>query len=309
VADRAPEGAEHIKESLVGAILWVSWPTIGKTALIYAAVGALHIVYRNRFFQISFRPQEAFKEGRMVRLWDFLFYLTFAFVITSSVAIAGVLLVFSFLVIPAVIASLFAERIGTRLAIGWTTGIAACLIGLAGSYRMDMPSGPAVVAALGGALILAGLVYYIRTAPEKRYAFLKVLAALTIVAVVCAAILVTTRRTRIMEIEHSHAWEMENGGSGHEPRPAPELEDPDPLQKLEIAVTLTRAGSPQGLALALTLLGRETPLLIRDDAYRLVLESTGREFGYDPFAETAENDAALAEMVRELATFEFPKEQ
>jgi len=309
VADRAPEGAEHIKESLVGAILWVSWPTIGKTALIYATVGALHFVFRKRFFQISFHPQEAFREGRMVRLWDFLFYLTFAFVITSSVAIAGVLLVFSFLVIPAVIASMFAERIGARLAIGWTTGIAACLIGLAGSYRMDMPSGPAVVASLGGALILAGLVYYIRNAQKKRNAFLKVLAAVAIVAVVCAAILVTTRRTRLMEIEHSHAWEMENGGETHEQHSPMELEEPDPLQKLEIATTLTRSGDPQGLAIALSLLEREVPLLIRDDAYKLILESTGREFEYDPFADTAENDAALAEMVRELAAGDFQEER
>ncbi|MBD3867938.1 MAG: metal ABC transporter permease, partial [Acidobacteria bacterium] len=96
VADRAPEGAEHIKETLAGTILWVTWPTIGKTALIYAGIGVWHILFRKRFFQISFRPEEAYSEGRRVRLWDFLFYLTFAFVITSSVAIAGVLMVFSF---------------------------------------------------------------------------------------------------------------------------------------------------------------------------------------------------------------------
>jgi zinc/manganese transport system permease protein len=158
VADRAPEGAEHIKETLVGTLLWVTWPTVFKTAVIYALVGGLHIALRKRFFQISFDPDQAWAEGRMVRLWDFVFYMTFAFVITSSVAIAGVLLVFSFLVIPAVIATLFAERISIRLAIGWSVGIAACLVGLVSSYRFDMPTGPTLVASLGIALILAALI-------------------------------------------------------------------------------------------------------------------------------------------------------
>ena len=78
----------------------------------------------------------------------FVFYVTFALVITSAVAIAGVLMVFSFLVIPAVVTSLFATRISTRLAIGWTVGIAACLVGLVASYRFDMPSGPTIVSSL-----------------------------------------------------------------------------------------------------------------------------------------------------------------
>ena len=159
VADRAPEGSEHIKETLTGALLWVRWPTIFKTAAIYALVGLLHVGLRRRFFQISFEPEQAYAEGRWVRLWDFIFYVTFAFVITSSVAIAGVLVVFSFLVIPAVIATLFAERVGHRLALGWSVGIVACMVGLMASYRLDLPSGPSVVAALGGALILAALLY------------------------------------------------------------------------------------------------------------------------------------------------------
>ena len=109
-----------------------------KTAAIYALVGGLHVLLRRRFFQISFEPQRAFEEGRRVRVWDFIFYVTFALVITSSVAIAGVLLVFSFLVIPAVIATLFATRVGVRLAIGWTVGIAACMLGLVSSYRFGV---------------------------------------------------------------------------------------------------------------------------------------------------------------------------
>jgi len=148
VADRAPEGAEHIKETMVGTLLWVRWPTIIKTAVIYALVGVLHFALRERFLQISFNPDQAYAEGRWVRMWDFIFYVTFAFVITSSVAIAGVLVVFSFLVIPAVIATLFTRSIGGRLAVGWCVGIAACLIGMVASYRFDLPSGPSVVVSL-----------------------------------------------------------------------------------------------------------------------------------------------------------------
>jgi zinc/manganese transport system permease protein len=207
VADRAPEGAEHIKETLVGMILWVTWPTVLKTAVIYGIVGLIHIALRRRFFQISFDPERAYAEKRWVRLWDFIFYVTFAFVITSSVAIAGVLLVFTFLVIPAVIATLFATRVGIRLTIGWTVGIAACLIGLMGSYRFDLPSGPAVVASLGIALILAALLYYIITAKRKRYALLKAAAGVAIVAGVIAGASIFFTSGAFMHVAHVHDWE------------------------------------------------------------------------------------------------------
>ncbi len=207
VADRAPEGAEHIKESLVGSILWVQWPAILKIAAIYAVIGALHVAFRKRFLQISFNPGQAYAEGRWVRLWDFIFYVSFAFVITSSVAIAGVLLVFSFLVIPAVIATLFATRIRTRLAIGWGSGIAACLIGLIGSYRFDLPSGPSVVASLGGSLVLAALLYYLRAADRKAGAAFKLMAGLAVVLLIIAGVSILFTRGEPLHIEHQHDWE------------------------------------------------------------------------------------------------------
>jgi zinc/manganese transport system permease protein len=219
VADRAPEGAEHIKETLVGTLLWVTWPTVVKTAVIYALVGALHVVLRKRFFQISFAPEQAYAEGRWVRLWDFIFYVTFAFVITSSVAIAGVLLVFSFLVIPAVIATLFAERISVRLAIGWSMGIAACLIGMVASYRFDMPSGPTVVASLGMALIVAALVYYIRTSEHRGQALLKAAASVAVAVGLIAAFSVFLTGGEFLHIAHEHDWEREDAAehSGETP--------------------------------------------------------------------------------------------
>jgi zinc/manganese transport system permease protein len=209
VADRAPEGAEHIKETLVGTLLWVTWPTVVKTSVIYALVGALHVMLRKRFFQISFEPDRAWAEGRKVRFWDFIFYMTFAFVITSSVAIAGVLLVFSFLVIPAVIATLFAERISIRLAIGWSVGIAACLVGLVSSYRLDMPTGPTLVASLGVALILAALIFYIRAAENRGNALVKSAAGLAVVAGVVAGVSVFVTSGTFLHIDHEHDWEDE----------------------------------------------------------------------------------------------------
>ncbi len=210
VADRAPEGAEHIKETLTGALLWVRWPTIFKTAVIYALVGLLHVALRKPFFEISFHPDQAYAQGLKVRFWDFIFYVTFAFVITSSVAIAGVLLVFSFLVIPAVIATLFAQRISTRLMIGWSVGLVACAVGLVSSYRFDLPSGPSVVAALGGALLLAGLVYSIWGAPSRIGALLKAAAALAAIALVVVGLSIFFASSTFLQIAHEHDWEAEH---------------------------------------------------------------------------------------------------
>src|SRR5688500_5316323 len=114
---KAPEGTEHLKDMLVGNILTVSWPVVLRTAIIYAVVGVFHFIFRRKFLAISLGQDVAH-----VRFWDFLFYTSFGFVVTSSVAIAGVLLVFSYLIVPSVAAMLFAQSIGKRLAIGWIMG-------------------------------------------------------------------------------------------------------------------------------------------------------------------------------------------
>ena len=155
--DRAPHGAEHIKQMLVGSILWVTWPLILKTAGIYAPAGLLHWLLRDRFLTISFDEARAARSGWWVRGWDFLFYASFGFVITSSVQIAGVLLVFSFLIVPAVCATLFADRIGPRLAIGWVVGFVVSAMGCAVSYLADLPTGATVVCMFGAVLVLLAL--------------------------------------------------------------------------------------------------------------------------------------------------------
>ncbi len=154
IMSKATQETEHLKEMLVGNILSVTWPELAKTALLYALVGLFHFIFRRRFLAISMDESAAEREGVNVRLWDFLFYMSFGFVVTSSVAIAGVLLVFCFLIVPSVTAMLFAERLGPRLAIGWSMGAVVSAAGVALSFLLDLPTGAAIVATFGAALLL-----------------------------------------------------------------------------------------------------------------------------------------------------------
>ncbi|MGH9316779.1 MAG: metal ABC transporter permease [Thermoanaerobaculia bacterium] len=152
---------EHLKEMLVGNILSVSWPELARTAALFALMGAFHFALRKKFLLISMNEPEAERQGLSIRLWDFLFYLSFGFVVTSSVAIAGVLLVFSYLIVPAVSAMLFSERLGVRLAIGWSMGAVVSAAGVYFSFLWDLPTGATIVTSLGGALVLLGAVRFL----------------------------------------------------------------------------------------------------------------------------------------------------
>jgi zinc/manganese transport system permease protein len=161
VLSRSGEGDEHIKQALVGNILLVSIPEIIKITIVYSIIGLFHFIFREKFFLISRDPQEAFQKGVRVRLWDFLFYVSFGFVVTSSVKIAGVLLVFAFLVVPSVCAMLFTENLKARLMIGWAVGLLASILGMAISYYLDFPTGASVVCTFGGILIVLSLIRFI----------------------------------------------------------------------------------------------------------------------------------------------------
>jgi zinc/manganese transport system permease protein len=149
---------EHLKHMLVGNILAVSWPEVGRTALLYGAMGAFHYVFRRRFLAISIDPRKAEAEGISIRTWDFLFYASFGFVVTSSVSIAGVLLVFCYLIVPSVAAMLYSDRIGPRLAIGWSMGTVVSALGIYLSLKLDLPTGATMVCTFGLVLILMALV-------------------------------------------------------------------------------------------------------------------------------------------------------
>jgi zinc/manganese transport system permease protein len=156
---KATGETEHLKDMLVGNILAVSKPEVIKTAVLYGVIGIFHYIFRKKFLLISIDPDAARAQGINIRLWDFLFYASFGFVVTSSVAIAGVLLVFCYLIVPSVGAMLFADRIGSRLAIGWTMGTLVSALGIFLSVQMDLPTGAAIVCTFGGVLVLMAVVH------------------------------------------------------------------------------------------------------------------------------------------------------
>jgi zinc/manganese transport system permease protein len=151
---KATGETEHLKDMLVGNILAVDKREVAKTAMLYGAIGLFHYIFRRRFLLISTDPAQAEAEGISIRLWDFLFYASFGFVVTSSVAIAGVLLVFCYLIVPSVGAMLFADRVGRRLAIGWTMGTLVSALGVCFSVWLDLPTGATIVCTFGTVLVL-----------------------------------------------------------------------------------------------------------------------------------------------------------
>jgi len=151
---KATSESEHLKDMLVGNILAVSWPEVGTTALLYGAIGAFHFIFRKNFLAISMSHKQAEEKGINVKFWDFLFYASFGFVVTSSVSIAGVLLVFCYLIVPSVAAMLYADRVGTRLAIGWSMGTIVSALGVYLSLQLDLPTGATIVCTFGLVLIL-----------------------------------------------------------------------------------------------------------------------------------------------------------
>ncbi len=150
--------SEHLKDMLVGNIIAVGWGEVSKTAILYGAIGLFHYLFRRKFLAISMDPDAAEASGVAVRFWDFLFYASFGFVVTSSVAIAGVLLVFCYLIVPSVAAMLYADRVGPRLAIGWTMGTLVSALGVYLSLILDLPTGATIVCTFGLVLIIMGAV-------------------------------------------------------------------------------------------------------------------------------------------------------
>src|SRR5688500_15369142 len=155
---KATSESEHLKDMLVGNILAVTWHEVIQTAILYGIIGIFHYVFRRQFLAISRSHGDPESTGLNYRMWDFLFYASFGFVVTSSVAIAGVLLVFCYLIVPSVAAMLYADSIGKRLAIGWTMGIVVSALGVYLSLVLDLPTGATIVCTFGLVLIVMAAV-------------------------------------------------------------------------------------------------------------------------------------------------------
>src|SRR5438552_1641040 len=159
---RAAEGDEEIKNMLVGNILLVTPREVWERFALFAAVGVFHFVLRKRFLLVSFDRDRAYQQGLRVRWWDFLFYATFGLIVTSFVRIAGVLLVFSYLIVPAVCGISLARGIRARLLLGWIIATVGGIGGLFWSFYGDLPSGAAIVCTFGALLIVVAVYAVIR---------------------------------------------------------------------------------------------------------------------------------------------------
>ncbi len=268
--DKAPHGAEHLKEIMTGSILWVSWSSILTAAVVYSAVGAFHFIFRKRFLLISRDPEAAWEAGINVRLWDFLFYLSFGVVITVSVDVAGVLIVFVFLVAPAILALLISDRISIQLLVGWGLGLMVTTIGLVLAYVGDLSTGPAVIATYGVImLVVAGVVHIVR-APRRAVALRNTGLVLLAFAVGGLALTLLGRtlgakyedRDLHAECEHTRVVEAE----------------PDPGAQAESVLAAFDADVHKGAEQAVAFLQTDPPPFFG----QLVLDRLAEEMGEDP---------------------------
>ncbi len=202
VLSKSPLGPQELDHIIKGELLWVQAPTVIKTAIIYSLVGLFHFIFRKKFMAISFDPAGAEASGINVRLWDFLFYMSFGFVITSSVAIAGVFLVFSYLVIPSVGAMLVSDRLSTRLVTGWIGGAVISLVGVKLSWDTGLPTSPLIVVLFAAALILSGMVRYLRVAERRSIAVRNLAGSVAVVALFVAGLFVF-RKAEEDPLEHT----------------------------------------------------------------------------------------------------------
>jgi zinc/manganese transport system permease protein len=167
ILSKSATGGEELKHMLVGDVLLVSLRDVLNMAVLYGCIGIFHVIFRKKFLAISLDPGRAESSGMNIRLWDVLFYMSFGLVITKSVSIVGVLLVFSYLVVPAVVAQMWSDSIRGRLLLGWLVAILASTFGILWSFHSDYPTGPAVVVMLGLFLVASSIAYYIQNAPAK----------------------------------------------------------------------------------------------------------------------------------------------
>lgn len=155
--DRLAHGSEHVHDLMMGHLLWVNWYEVLIYLLIYLILGTLYFFLHNRLLSISLMKKDNKNNNQKLILWDFIFYALMGILVTFAVRVAGVLLVFGFLIVPAVIGTLLGKSFKSKLVIGWTTGVLVSLIGSYLSYSLDFPTGGMVVVSLGLGLFLVAI--------------------------------------------------------------------------------------------------------------------------------------------------------
>lgn len=316
VIDKAPHGAEHIKEILTGSILWVKWTTIAEAAIVYSVIGVFHYIYRDKFILISEHPEKAYEQGISVRFWDFLFYVTFGIVITHSVGTAGVLLVFVFLVVPAVASMLITNVLWKQLVIGWTLGVFVSVIGLYISYVVDLPSGPTVVAFYGVMLIVIAIAMYLIRAESRKNAMMKIALGIGTTLVVVFGLYLMGQFFRSGEHHNEEAALIQNAESSGQSKSLSNLSDSqleeylnsvadakeleklfmendDDYIKLKIAEHAVSVNKKLGLRLFYKIISDEAMPFVKEEAIEKMKMISNTDFGYDSSKSKEENKTAL----------------
>jgi zinc/manganese transport system permease protein len=320
VIDKAPHGAEHIKELLTGSILWVKWSTILNAAVIYSIIGIFHYIFRHKFLMISENVEKATQQGISVQFWDFLFYVSFGIVITHSVGTAGVLLVFVFLVVPAIVSIIITDVLWKQLAIGWGLGVIVSILGLYLSYVADLPSGPTVVAFYGVVLTIVTIIVYIVRSDKRNWAMLKVAIGVAVSIAVVSGFYLMGKSFQSHFHEHDHGnYISEEEHLLHEVKEHKLLEkmsedelnvflsdyrsekklhqlydaEQDKYVRFKIAQRIVSIEKNEGLRLLLDLLKDcEIPFLLQEILEEM-RKSTGQNFGFDISNTVEENSKAL----------------
>ena len=321
--DKAPHGAEHIKEILTGSILWVKWETIRNAAIVYSFIGLFHFIYRKQFILISEKPEKAYKEGMNVRFWDFLFYVSFGVVITHSVGTAGVLLVFVFLVVPAITSMLITNVLWKQLVIGWTMGVIVSIVGLYLSYIGDLPSGPTVVSFYGLMLILVALYLYIYRAEMRKKAMTRVALGLGTIIIVAFGFYLLGYVFGNSHQDHIHIELKEEISHNDLHSNSPSIENmtdnelndylsdtkdinhlltlfdkTDEYNKFKIASRVLELDNKKGFGLLISILQTGELPFVKEEAYNKIKEYSGKDFGYDVINDEQGNNKALSRMIK-----------
>ena len=314
----APGGHVHVQHMLSGSILWTKWTDVIWCALVFSAVGACFYFLRRPFTEISDDYEAAVQAGRRVVWWDFLFYALLGIVITQALGLAGVLVVFSFLIIPATVSAIFSPHSGVRLLLTWACGAAATVMGLLFAYYLDFSVGPAVAMFLGLLLVLAGVhVYLPKLAMGAAAVLVAALAALLVfgeppavsIAASAGCNVCDPPRQEVVQHLHQEADPPSNevadlaakAGDAQSLKSLFKQAEGDPSTRSEIVCRTLKLDARVGAQLALEFLKQDPPLFFRQGVVESLDSVMGGSAGFDvtqPFADSVNREAAAKVIAR-----------